>query len=105
MSYGRNPHYIWSNGEVLHFEPYGAISENLINAFLYKILLTTYRDDLAERLQQGRQEWMTQHKVIDEKDDKGNLINFRIEEVPQDEFYVKWMEDNEDELLKTLMGK
>jgi hypothetical protein len=95
MSYGRNPHYIWSDGDELHFEPYASVPEYLINAFLYKVLLMNRRDELANRLQQGKQEWLNKEEF-----DRENL---ELNTVPQDEEVIQWMNDQEDDILKKLM--
>ena len=66
MSYGRFPFYIWSDGEWLHFwdtpkydgEESGAVvNETAINAFLFKVLLSGRRNELAQRLEEGRSVW------------------------------------------------
>lgn len=72
MSYCRNPFYIWEScGEnegdpgIVHFwrrfDPQnGTFSErvrvpnDMLDAFLYKLLLSENRDDLRERLRAGR---------------------------------------------------
>jgi hypothetical protein len=97
MSYGRNPHYIWSDGEYLNFEPYGKIPEHVINAFLYKILLRSFRDELKERLREGKKEWMYQLKY--------NAEECKLIELPQEPEYIEWMEANEDEIFKSLYGQ
>lgn len=96
MSYGRNPHYIYSSGDELYFEPYGSIPEHAINAFLYKILLRSFRDELKERLREGKKEWMYQLKY--------NAEECKLIELPQEPEYIEWMEANEDEIFKFLYG-
>jgi hypothetical protein len=100
MAYGRNPHYIYSNGKNLIFVPFGSIPENVINAFLYKLLLKGRRHELRQRLIQGKQEWMKKIDVI--YDTSTNSYGEMIE-VPQNEDYIKWMEEQEDNVLKSLI--
>lgn len=84
MSYCRLPFYIWNDCEKMHFIS-GTIDEEEINVLLYKILLTPLRDELAERIQEGRK------------------ILFDFHE--KDAEYLKWMEDREDEFVKELLAR
>jgi len=54
MSYGRRPYYIWSDGKTMNIDTHLGIPEEAINQFLYKILLSHNREDLKERLLEGR---------------------------------------------------
>lgn len=54
MSYGRRPHYIYSDGEYLRFG-LTKVPEEEINQFLYHLLQDNRRDDLKERLLAGRE--------------------------------------------------
>lgn len=98
MSYGRNPFYIYSDGDSLYLDG-KYISENVINAFLYKVLLTNRRSELKQRLTEGKEQWLL-HKTT--FDTEGNLI-----EMPLDSHEVQmdktWLEKEEDDLLKNLM--
>jgi hypothetical protein len=109
MSYGRNPHYIYPTDTGVWFAG-TEVGDDLINAFLYKILLTYRRDELAERLRKGREEWLHQRRVWG--DWKGVIEEGRWpemeEEIPQDDpamiEYREWMDKGEDEIMKMLMG-
>lgn len=53
MSYCRNPYYIYSDGDSLHFDDI-KVDENMINVFLYE--LVEYRkDELNERVKKGKE--------------------------------------------------
>lgn len=54
MSYERNPYYIWSDGENLHFDGV-EIPESAINVFLYKLFLLNREEDLKNRLLHGKE--------------------------------------------------
>jgi len=75
MSYGRDPFYIYDGGDYLFLDG-TTVGEDVINAFLYKILLTGRRDELIKRLQCGKKVW-------------GKT----------------GMEDQEDEIFKKLLGE
>lgn len=84
MSYCRSPHYIyptfdgvWFNGTVIPNEE--------INVFLYKILLLGHRDELKERVKEGRRICQNQRLTAND-------------------VYVEWLESQEDDLLKQLLG-
>lgn len=51
MSYGRNPHYIYSNGEELFLDGV-YVKEELINKYLYN-LETNDKEKLEERVKKG----------------------------------------------------
>lgn len=95
MSYGRNPHYIYSDGDEMNFSLYGAIPENVLNAFLYKILLTGRREELKQRLVQGKEEWCYKEKYN----------NGKFESIPVKKEEMEWMNSQEDDILKTLLGE
>ncbi len=111
MSYGRNPYYIYSDGEYMHFEM-DTVPEEILNAFLYKILLTNRREELKERLKQGKKVWLQKRVLLNKntgqepitKDDFVNIKEFIFKIVPQDDFYIQWLEEHEDEIIKKLMG-
>lgn len=80
MSYGRIPHYIWSDAREtegsLHFGwlDEAVIPNEQINAFLYKILLTGRREELANRLRQGKSIWISMDeqsnsRILEEEDE------------------------------------
>lgn len=69
MSYGRNPYYIYSNGESMFLDGI-CVKEEVINAFLYKILLLNRRNELKNRLQEGKRAWLKEKKWIEENEDK-----------------------------------
>lgn len=94
MSYGRNPMYIYSDGKELYLDGV-YVPEEAINAFLYKILLTSRREELSRRLQEGKNVWLQATTFI--VDDCYNY-----QDVPDVE-YFKWMETMEDEILHKLM--
>lgn len=75
MSYGRDPFYIYSGGSYLFLDGI-TVGEDVIDAFLYKVLLTGRREELVERLQYGKKLW-------------GRT----------------GMEDQEDEIFKKLLGE
>ena len=58
MSYGRRPYYIYSDGEKMSFDCYGRIPEKVLNQFVYHVLLSHRRDDLKERLLEGKDYYM-----------------------------------------------
>ena len=95
VSYGRNPYYIWSDGNELNLDGI-RVNEDIINAFLYKVLLTGRRGELKNRLQNGKEQWL--NKIQLTEDDK-------IEYISLSEHEINWMEKQEDEILKILMGK
>lgn len=78
MSYGRDPHYIYNDGVEMYFDGV-YVSEKVLNAWLYKVLLTNRRDELARRLQEGKAVW-------------------------SDPETVEWAERLEDDTLRSLMG-
>lgn len=86
MSYGRKPYYIYWDDESdeVRFDFVGIPNEE-INAFLYKILMSNRRAELAERLQKGRKVWEDQYK---EDDDTPAL---------------EWLDKNTDDVLNKLM--
>jgi hypothetical protein len=53
MSYGRSPHYIWSDNKNMRFDLI-KVPETAINQMLYHMLLSHRREELKERLLQGR---------------------------------------------------
>lgn len=53
MSYGRRPYYIYSDGENMSFD-FTRVPEKIVNQFVYHVLLSHRRDDLKERLLEGR---------------------------------------------------
>lgn len=97
MSYGRNPHYIYSNGEELYLDGI-YVREEIINAFLYSILLSNRREELRQRLLEGKQIWLNQVKFEDS----------RLVELPEDHPEIlmekEWQEMQEDKIIKGLMG-
>ena len=99
MSYGRNPHYIFSDGKSLYLNCV-RVEEEVINAFLYKILLLGRRGELAERLREGKQVWMKK-KDFDIDWDELDYIDKGL--VDADEETIRWMEEQEDDILKALM--
>jgi hypothetical protein len=90
------------------------VPEVMLNALLYKLLLKCNRDDLQERLREGREAWLHQTRLINERtgDPPKNIEEFKeklIEiEIPLDDpemqLYIQWTKENEDEILKYLMG-
>lgn len=80
MSYCRKPFYIYSDGENMNFN-FIEVPEEMINVFLYKILLTNRRDELVDRIKEG----------------KKMLLATRDYE------YIQWMEEREDNILKIIM--
>lgn len=112
MSYGRNPYYIYSDGDYMIFDEIVRVPEEMINALLYKVLLKNRREELKERLKEGKKVWSRQYKLIDKttgKDpdwDNYSVENLETIEVPLDDpEYIRWMEENEDEIVKELMGE
>lgn len=103
MSYGRNPYYIYSSGDKLNLDGQW-VDEEVINAFLYKVLLTNRREELKRRLQEGRQSWL---KLIRFKDpvnwNDPELIDV-LEDDPEVLEEKEWMKLYEDELINKLMG-
>lgn len=78
MSYGRKPYYIWSDGETMNIDLHLGIPEQAINQMLYHMLLEHRRDELIERVSEGR-------KLLHDY----NGVDFYIE--------------REDEILKSLL--
>lgn len=114
MSYGRNPYYIYSDGEYMVFDEIVRVPEEMINALLYKMLLKNRRDELKERLKEGKEVWMHQYRLVSKNTtglpDLGcDIENTEEMEIPLDDpamqQYIKWMEENEDEIMKKLMGE
>jgi hypothetical protein len=83
MSYGRHPYYIYSDGENMNFD-FTRVPERIVNAWLYKILLSNRRDDLKERLAEGRAVWREAHEG--------------------DTSYQAWMDEQEDGITRHLLG-
>jgi hypothetical protein len=79
LSYGRQPYYIWSDGETMNIDHHLEIPEEAINQMLYHMLLSHRREELKKRLLEGR-------KLLHE-----NVGS---------EFYTQW----EDDVLKSLIG-
>ena len=82
MSYCRNPYIFPTTHGTVSFEGKEISSEH-IDIFLYVMTLIYRRDELKQRLQQG----------------KSLLVEFNKE----DQEYLEWLEENEDELVKSLM--
>ena len=78
MSYGRNPHYIYSDDKDMYFD-FEKIPETAINQMLYHMLLSHRREELKERLIDGR----------------SNFVS-----ASEGDFYI----DKEDALIRRLMG-
>lgn len=115
MSYGRNPFYIWSDGNTLSLNGV-YVNEEVINAFLYKVLLTYRRDELKERLQNGKKAWMKEvsypglDKIwmddkLSEEEFTNKMTELKSEEKPISDMELKWLEGQEDNILQILMGK
>lgn len=102
MSYGRNPYYIYNSGNGLNLDG-TYVDEEVINAFLYKILLTNRREELKKRLQEGKQSWL---KII--RYDDPMSLDAELLEVPENDPEVLedklLMELFEDDIIKELMG-
>jgi len=81
MSYGRYPYYIYSDGEEIYLDG-TYVSEEIINVFLYKLFLKNRRQELKERLLEGRKSWL---------------------KIDKDDGYIKWLVEQEDELIKRLI--
>lgn len=103
MSYGRNPHYIWSDGERTVFGT-ESIPNNILDAFLYRVFLKCHREDLIQRLKNGKKEWQKQIKVT-LPPFATSLMDVKTEYIKTDEDTIRWLEKQEDELLKSLIGK
>jgi hypothetical protein len=115
MSYGRNPYYIWSNGEQLSLDG-KYVDEKIINAFLYKVLLLNRREELARRLKEGKEVWESKTEIenfteifnnmdkMSKEEYIDKMSNAKIIEVKQDKEVIEWMNENEDDILKKLMG-
>ena len=115
MSYGRNPNYIWSDGDYINFNTI-RVPEEVINAFLFKVLLTNCREELKERLIQGKESWLHREILVNRitgaepfsKEDYRNPYDLAFKEVSQDNedllMEKKWMEEQEDEIIKKLMS-
>jgi hypothetical protein len=114
MSYGRNPNYIYSDGDYMHFNS-EIVSEHVLNAFLYKILLTNCREELIERLVEGKESWLHQQRLVNKhtglrpsREDYRKPADLVFEDIPQDdpELLIEkhWMEECEDDIVKKLMS-
>ena len=97
MSYGRNPHYIYSNGSELYLDGV-YVSEEVVNAFLYSVFLSNRREELKRRLQEGKQIWLKPHKL--ERD----LFVELPESHPEVLMEKEWQEMQEDDVIKVLLG-
>ena len=65
--YGSTGHYIWCDGDSVHFD-IAQVSDEEIDIFLYKICLTR-PDEFKERVLHGRElvsDWMNKMKDINE---------------------------------------
>ena len=115
MSYGRNPNYIWSDGDYMNFNSI-RVSEEVLNAFLYKVLLTNRREELRERLIRGKESWLHRQRLINKNtgEEPSEVEDFQypadliFEEIPQDDLEIlmekQWMEEREDKIIKKLMN-
>jgi hypothetical protein len=87
MSYGRSPYYIYDDVErdaiMFDFVP---VPNKVVNAFLFKLLMVGRREELKERLLEGRDIWETQYQKLNDK------------------WSQYWLNKNTDDLLKELMG-
>lgn len=99
MSYGRNPYYIYSDGSQLYLDGVN-IDEKIINAFLYKVLLLNRREEFKRRLKEGKESWLEQYTI----DEEFNLIEYE-EDHPQVIKYFEWMNSQEDNIIKMLLGE
>lgn len=89
MSYGRYPVYIWSDGDRLHFD-LERVPEEHINAFLYKILLTNQREELAERLREGKAFWDTDpFGIYEEPERQSEREDLRKQREEQEDIIVR----------------
>ncbi len=104
VSYGRNPHYIYSDGETLFLDGY-RVPETLINAFLYKVLLLNRRNELKERLREGKKEWTYMLRAKFSSDDVDFTTVTDSTNDPELALQIKWLDSQEDEVLKALMGE
>lgn len=86
MSYCRNPHYIYGGKNYVSFNGI-EVKDECINAFLYKIFLKCNREDLIERLEQGR-----------------DICLNKREESYDLEGYSEWLLGQEDEIISQLIG-
>jgi len=97
LSYGRNPYYIYDNGEELYLDGVW-VADEVINAFLYSILLSNRRKELGKRLQEGKQAWLKQTK----------FENDILIELPKDHPEIlmekEWQEMQEDVFIRTLLN-
>ena len=59
MNFCKNPHSIYDNGRNVVFNS-TAVPNEVINAFLYRILLSDYRHELDRRLADGKRVLTTQ---------------------------------------------
>ncbi len=105
MSYGRNPHYIYNNGEDTVFEAIHKVPNVLLNAFLYKILLTNRRDELKERLRLGKKEWMYMIRLELLPDGMSYEIVSDPMNDPELARQIEWINSHEDDVVKYLMGE
>lgn len=79
MSYGRSPHYVYSDGKHMSFD-FVRVPESAVNQFLYHVLLSHRREELTERLIDGR----------------ANFVNSGDGD---------WYMDREDSVIRRLMEK
>jgi hypothetical protein len=82
MSYCRSPYIYPTKHGTVWFESVGDVPSEHINIFLYKMMLSNRRDELKQRLQEGR----------------SLLVAFN-----KDDHHLEWLNEMEDEFIKGLL--
>lgn len=102
MSYGRNPLYIYSDGEYMNFVGSAVVPEYYINALLYKLLLRNRREELGRRLREGKAVWLRPSHYPSESDVFPTEMPV---DHPEYAAQVGWMDLQEDDIIRALMAE
>lgn len=116
MSYCRNPFYIFPTGDGVEFS--GTYIEDVqLNVWLYNMLCKNRREELMQRVKQGKQISLKMEdpnfvfKVIKENidttimtEEEFDKLYYLNEDTPELQAEKIWQEANEDELIKSLLS-
>ena len=88
MSYSRGRYYIYPHAGGVNFVGVAEVPDDYLNVWLYKMLLANRREELVQRVQEGRR--ITHAEAVASK-------------VMRSMQYAEWMSSREDDLVKQLL--
>lgn len=103
MSYCRQPYYIYDDvsGKIM-FDAYGFIPDKVINVFLYKLFLDFNREDLKERLKDGRKRVGKDVELHYKGNEDELLLNLLDIKTEQEDKYLKAYKNIDKNALKEM---